>query len=221
MMKKQGRVMAIGGISKFRCQCVLFFVALFRHRKLNWQRILFFTLVVSLLTGCLGTVWTGATLVYDRHNVYNSLSDFKLAAQAGHLLAKDNTFKQPGCLLDLAVFHGDILLAGHVPTPELRQLAVERLNGVSGYRTLYNQIAIVEQDKSVGFLDGWITAKIRSRIFADSSIAPKEFKVVTVDGIVYLMGEVREAQAEKVITIARKTNGVRRVVKLLHVLTLV
>src|SRR3990167_8546348 len=119
-------------------------------------------LLASLLTSCLGTVWTGTTLVYDRHNVYNSLSDYKLALKAGHLLAQDKTFEQTGCLLDLAVFHGDILLACHVTTPELRKLAVERLHDLSGYRSLYNQIAVVNQQKTAGFSDAWITVKIRS-----------------------------------------------------------
>lgn len=182
-------------------------------------RFIFIAILAALLSACLDTVWTGATLVYDRHNVYNSLSDCKLAVKAGHLLAQDKTFEQPGCLLDLSVFHGDILLAGHVSTSELRQEAVARLKSLSGYRALYNQIAVVDQEKSSGFKDSWITAKIRSGIFADSTIAPKDFKIVTVDGIVYIMGEVREVQAQRVIDIARKTNGVLRVVKLLHILT--
>lgn len=182
-------------------------------------RFILITALALLLTACLNTVWTGATLVYDRHTVYNDLTDYKLALKAGHLLAADKTFEQPGCILDLAVFKGDILLAGHVTTPELRQLAVERLNPLSGYRSLYNQVAVVPLEKSAGFADCWITAKIRSRIFADSSIAPKDFKIVTVDGIVYLMGETQEEQAQRVIDIARKTNNVRRVVKLLHILT--
>ena len=80
---------------------------------------------------------------------------------------------------------------------------------------------MVEKEKTAGFSDCWITAKIRSRIFTDSSIAPKDFKIVTVDGIVYLMGEVREEQAARVIDIARETKGVLRVVKLLRILTAV
>ncbi len=181
-----------------------------------------FILIMALamsLTACLNVAWTGATLVYDRHTVYDDFSDYQLALKAGHLLAENNTFAPPGSLLDLAVFHGDMLLAGHVPTAELRQEAIERLKGLSGYRSLYNQVAVVTQEKTAGFSDCWITTKIRSRIFADASIAPKEFKIVTVDGIVYLMGEVREIQAQRVIDIARKTSGVRRVVKLLHILT--
>ena len=62
--------------------------------------------------------------------------------------------------------------------------------------------------------DGWITAKIRIGILQDSSIDPDQFKIVTVDELVYLMGDVIPAQALKVIMISRNCDGVRRVVKL-------
>jgi osmotically-inducible protein OsmY len=174
-------------------------------------------LMGALLAGCVDTVWTGATLVYDRHSVYSSLNDCKLAMKGGHSLSRDKSFTPPASVLDLAVFHGDILLAGRVPTEELRQLATDRVKDLSGYRAIYNQIEVTD-DQTSSFADSWITTKIRSRIFADSSIAPKDFKIVTVNGLVYLMGDVGEAQAERVVAIARDTDRVRRVVSLLHVL---
>src|SRR3990167_10705260 len=67
-------------------------------RFTNYVRSIVITGLAFLLTACLGTMWTGATMVYDRHSVYNSFSDYKLAAKAGHLLAADATFAKPGCL---------------------------------------------------------------------------------------------------------------------------
>ena len=175
------------------------------------------TLVLPL-TGCLGTAWTGATLLYDRHDVYNNLNDYKLSATTGHLLAKDHIFDNPGCKLDIAVFHGAILLAGHVSSEALKQAAIDRLKSLSGYRVIYNQITIGNSG-SDSLFDSWITTKIRTRIFADSSIAPNEFKIVTVDGIVYILGDIRKEQADSVVDIARTTDKVIRVVKLFRVLT--
>ncbi|STX45086.1 hemolysin, lipoprotein [Legionella donaldsonii] len=168
----------------------------------------------SLLTGCLGGVWTGATLVYDRHNVYKKLSDYELSAEAHRVLYEDNVFKTEGCAIDLAVFNGDILLAGHVPSLELRETAIKRISALSGYRRLFNQMDISQQPSNT-LEDSWITTKVRSQIFADSAIDPNAFKVITSDRIVYLMGDVRPAQAAVVINIARNTAGVERVVKLL------
>ena len=81
-----------------------------------------------------------------------------------------------------------------------------RLAKVKGYRRLFNQVGI-SPSASNSVQDSWITTKIRSQIFADGSIDPNAFKVVTSDKVVYLMGDVHREQAGKVINIARHTDG--------------
>ena len=108
-----------------------------------------------------------------------------------------------------------IEMVGSVPTAALRQEAYDRVNAATpGKRRLFNQLAIATIPGD-SVRDTWITTKIRSRIIANSDLNPDAFKVVTSRRIVYLMGDVIPAQAEKVILIARETNGVKRVVKLL------
>ncbi len=165
------------------------------------------------LTGCITNVWTGASLVYDRHNVYKKLSDYQLAANASRALYKDQMFKRSDCSIDLAISNGDILLAGRVPTDILREEAFKRVTELSGVRRLFNQLAISRTTGDT-LQDDWITAKIRSQIFADASIDPHDFKVVTSEQIVYLMGDVIPEQAARVIHFARSCAGVKRVVKL-------
>jgi osmotically-inducible protein OsmY len=176
-------------------------------------------LVLSLgLSSCIGTLWTGANTVYDRHHLYKKISDLNLVMQINKVLAVNRTFNIPECVIDIAVFNGDILLAGHVPTMDLFDELNLRLNRLTGYRRLYNEV-IIKQAASSGIQDSWITAKIRSQIVADSSIDPNAFKIITSDRVVYLMGDVRPEQAEKVIKIARLTRGVVRVVKLFRYFT--
>lgn len=174
----------------------------------------FFFLVCTSLAGCVGGVWTGATMVYDRHNVYKSINDYHLLMKVTNALYEDKQFKKENCSLDIAVFNGDILVAGHVPSAEMLAEANKRLQPVTGYRRFFKEISVRDEPKNTVH-DGWITAKIRSHIFADATIDPKAFKVVTADRIVYLMGDVRQEEAEKVIQAARNTNGVERVVKIL------
>lgn len=174
-------------------------------------------IILSLLslmqTACISTIWTGATMVYDRHNIYKQVGDYQLTANLLDALFKDKILKQPGCSLDLAVFNGDVLLAGHLPDQDMREMAIKRVNRVGGYRRFFNQITIHAPNyTSIG--DSWITARIRARILADSAIDPHVFKVLTSDRIVYLMGDVKPEQAAKVISIASDTGGVVRVVKL-------
>ena len=167
----------------------------------------------ALLTGCITEVWTGATVVYDRHNIYKKISDYQLAANASRALYKDKVFKREDCDIDLAIINGDILMAGSVPTIELRQEAFDRITALQGYRRIFNQLSTTQRNNNT-IEDNWITAKIRSQIFTDSDINPHDFKVVTSDQIVYLMGDVIPEEAARVIHIARSCAGVKRVVKL-------
>lgn len=167
-----------------------------------------------LLSSCISEIWTGASLVYGRHKTYLKIGDFQLNASAHRALYKDMVFKQGNIAIELAVFNRDVLMVGSVPTAALRQEAYARVNAAtSGKRRLFNQLAISSTTDD-GVQDAWITAKIRSRIVADSDISPESFKIVTSRQIVYLMGDVIPVQADKVILFARETNGVKRVVKL-------
>lgn len=180
--------------------------------------ILLLLIMAYVLSGCISTVWTGASLLYDRHDVYKKLNDYNLLAEVNRVLAVNRTFNNSSCVLDIAAFNGDILIAGHVPNDELFEELKLRLAQIKQYRRLFNEVN-VRQVSSNSVQDSWITAKIRSQIFADDSIDPNAFKIITSDRTVYLMGDVKPDQAAKVIKIARYTTGVERVVKLLKYFT--
>ena len=181
-----------------------------------------FTLLLIIiafsLTGCVGTLWTGATLLYDRHDVYKKLNDYNLLAEVNKVLAVKRTFNNSSCVLDLAAFNGDILIAGHVPSDELLDELKQRLGKLKNYRRLFIYVSVM-QVSSNSVQDSWITAKIRSQIFADDSIDPDTFKIITSDRIVYLMGDVKPDQGAKVIKIARFTSGVEKVVNMMKFFT--
>lgn len=170
------------------------------------------------LSGCMSGVWTGASLFYDRHNVYKKIDDYHLFIEINNSLFFDRTFKNQRCVLDIVVFNGDILIAGHLPTGELFTEMVKRLHTIEGRPRFYNEVKVADLESNTT-QDTWITAKIRSQVLADSSIDPNAFKVVTTDRVVYLIGEMKPDQAEKVVLIARGTNGVDHVVKIIKYFT--
>lgn len=180
--------------------------------------IAFFSGFCLLLTGCFAVsgLWTGAGLVYDRHNVYKKVTDYQLSADSNRALYRDDVFKRKDCSIDVAAFNGDLLIAGHVGSEALREEAYTRLSHVVGVRRFFNQLAIgTPEDGTVE--DAWITTNIRGQMVADSEIDQHQFKVITSDRIVYIMGDVVSDQATRVIALARQTQGVRRVVKLLRI----
>jgi osmotically-inducible protein OsmY len=169
----------------------------------------------GLLSACLGGLWTGASLIYTRNSVYKKINEQKLNAEAHRLLFQDGWFKQEGCSVELAVFNGDILVVGHVPSVKLRDLATSRLKTLHGYRRLLNQLAIAHFVNN-GLQDSWITTQILSQMVADNQIDPASFKILTADAIVYVMGDVKPADASRVLDYARNTVSVKRVVKVLN-----
>ena len=181
-------------------------------------RLLVLIVWSGVLSGCMAVsgAYTGASLIYDRHNVYIKFNDYQLVAKLRQALYRDRVFKGPDVSLDLAAFNGDVLVAGHVATPALRDELYARIGACDlDYRHIYKQVAVGLPDENM-IEDDWITSKIRTQILLDSSLDPHKFKVVTVGAVVYLMGDVQVAQATRVIDIARRTHGVLRVVKLLR-----
>lgn len=184
-------------------------------------RIASLSILCVSLTACISDLWTGANVIYDRHNWYQKLGDLQLLSRVKQALYVDNQLKCRACSIETSVFKGDVLLVGHVPTQTLRRLADERLKTVYGKRHFYNELILSkDSDSSDAILDSWITAKIRSEIISDASIEPGQFKVVTSERVVYLLGNVMPEQADKVVMFAREWSEVKRVVKLFQYYTL-
>lgn len=182
------------------------------------KRAILFGLML-MLSGCLGSyIWTGASMFYDRHNVYKKVSDYELSANANHLVFHDEYLKCSNCLVDITAFNSDMLLSGHLPTPAMRKELERRVAHLPDYRHIYNEVTVSTAPTQT-VEDMWITTKIRTQILSDEEIDPHPFKVVTTDGVVYLMGEVQADQARRIIHIARQTPGVIRVVKLMRTYT--
>ncbi len=177
---------------------------------------LFSVLIMSwLLTGCITNLWTGASLIYDRHHIYLKIDDFQLAAGINRALYHDKVLKRADCQIEIAVFNRDVLLVGHVPTESLRREVVSRVQSVPGKRRVFNQIDL-SHERNNPLLDSWITSTVRGHILANSAIDPHQFKIVTSGCVVYLMGDVIPDQAKQVILYARQCRHVKRVVKLLR-----
>ena len=64
--------------------------------------------------------------------------------------------------------------------------------------------------------DVTLARKVESEIFRDADSPKGQVSVNAVDGVVYLRGEVDEAQIAKLVSDAEKVEGVQRVENLLH-----
>ena len=62
--------------------------------------------------------------------------------------------------------------------------------------------------------DTWLTTKVKSALLANQETEGNRVKVVTENGVVYLMGLLSRAEAERVAEVARASYGVQRVVQI-------
>ena len=180
--------------------------------------LIIFTSVILTNSGCLGAIWTGADLIYDKNSYANKINDYELTNTVSQRLITLSLLDQSNNLIDYTVFNGDILLAGHVLNHASKKLANRIIYGLDNYRQFYNMLTIGEKPNTE-FTDSLITANIRKEIFIDNDILPKNIKIITADLNVYLLGDLPVNQSEKIERIAKNTYNVNAVFNLIHTYT--
>ena len=94
------------------------------------------------------------------------------------------------------------------------------LRMIDGLREVYNELGIGPAS-SLGSrsTDSFITSKVKARLVDTNQVSANHIKVVTERGIVYLMGIVSEREAKVAVAVARTTDGVRKVVNVMEVVS--
>lgn len=112
-------------------------------------------------------------------------------------------------------YNGYVLIVGQVPTEELKKLASDELRKFRKVRRIYNELEVRGNSSAMTrSSDTWLTTKIKSGMLADSSVEASRVKIVTENGVVYLMGLLSHAEAKRVSDSARGNSGVQKVVAL-------
>lgn len=112
-------------------------------------------------------------------------------------------------------YNGVVLLAGQVRSEDLRQLAAKTVAKISKVRRVHNEISITGSSSMVARSnDAWITTKVKSKMLANSKLKSGSIKVVTENGVVYLMGLLTREEATRAAELVRKTAGVQKVVRI-------
>lgn len=153
-------------------------------------------------------------IVYDHRTISNTLNDTSIANKiVSTLSAYKQMWKESH--IQVTVFNHIVLLTGETPKAEWKQLAGEIAKSTKDIDKVYNQITIEGPTSQLTRTsDAWITTKIRSLMLADTDLKSSSIKVLTENGVVYLMGIVSRQQADIAVDIARKVTGVQRVMKI-------
>lgn len=117
--------------------------------------------------------------------------------------------------LVIVSYKGYVLLAGQVNDDVLKNEATRIVRKVHGVRRIYNELEIGPPSSALTRSnDAWITTKLKTALLSSSDEQGSRTKIVTENGVVYLMGLVTLDEAEAIANKAADVSGVRRVVQL-------
>ena len=145
--------------------------------------------------------------------VGTDINDFQSATAVGVNIKKAHPLLEKSHV-NVHSYNGVVLLTGEVPSAEMRTLAGDTARNFRGVRQVHNELQIQGNTSILSATnDGWLTTKVKTKLIADKEIDSTKIKVVTENGIVYLMGTVPQSLADKASKIASTTKGVRKVVR--------
>lgn len=112
-------------------------------------------------------------------------------------------------------WNGQLLLVGQVPTEALKQRAESTAGAVRHVLHVHDELAIgAPVSLLVRMSDGWITTRVKASLLFGPDVPGRRVKVVTENGVVYLMGLLTRQEADMVVNAARGVYGVQKIVKI-------
>lgn len=116
--------------------------------------------------------------------------------------------------ISVVSFNGVVLLVGQVPSQELKNLATRVANTPSRVKKVYNELEVAGPTSFLSRSnDALLSTKLKTLMLADPTVSGLRTKVVTENGVVYLMGLVTQAEADLAVDLVSNASGVTKVVR--------
>ena len=177
----------------------------------------------ALLSGC-GTIMSsaGAGPIEEdpgERTFAQQMADESIETKAlVNIKAADEAYDQAH--LSVVSYNGFLLLVGQVPSEALKALATDVTRDLEAVRRIYNELEVgPETSAGTRTNDTWITTQVKSKLLASSDTPGRRVKVVTENAVVYLMGLLTAAEADRSALEAAEVKSVTRVVQLFEIIT--
>lgn len=172
------------------------------------------SLAAPLLSGCFTLAATGivatAVSVDDRRSTGFQLEDESIEWKAASRIREQ--FKDTHVVA--VSYNLSVLLVGQVPSEDIKKQVEAAVRGVPNVKNVVNELTVAGNTSlAARGNDGLVTTNVKARMVGNGKVSPNHVKVVTENGVVYLLGIVTEAEGNAATEIARTTSGVSRVVK--------
>jgi len=179
------------------------------------SQVLAAILLLATLPGCFPLVATGmgaaVLMADDRRTTGTILEDEGIENKA---LLRVQQRHSSGVHLNVTSFNRVVLLTGEAPTADVRADIERIVRGVENVRSVQNEMTVAGTTTlMLRGNDSVQTSKVKARFLDVNKFRANHVKVVTENGVVYLMGIVKRQEAQDAAEIARTTSGVQRVVR--------
>ncbi|MFC1680572.1 BON domain-containing protein [Pseudomonadota bacterium] len=173
---------------------------------------------VITLGGCIATAVTVAAVTsvdvaHDRRTIGEYIDDNNIEFTVRTFLVRDDELRK-NAHISATSMNGILLLTGEAPSAELKNKVAGFAKDVEGVRQLVDEMKIAGESGYISRTnDVWLTAKVKSVLFAKTKLDANRVKVVSEAGSVYLMGLVSRKEAKNATEITRGIGGVQQVVQ--------
>ena len=171
----------------------------------------------SLLQGCeLALLGAGSATAYVAYEDRRT-SGMQIDDEAIEMRAQSRVRERLGDRVHLNVnaYNRSVLITGEAPDESARAEVEKIVRAVPNVRALTNEMQIgpvsTLGDRAN---DSLLTTHVKARFLRAKRFSPVHVKVATEAGVVYLLGLVTDYEADDAVEIARRTGGVRKVVKI-------
>ncbi|CAM4452902.1 MAG: hypothetical protein LEGION0398_MBIBDBAK_00009 [Legionellaceae bacterium] len=184
----------------------------------KWMGLTFLSI---FLTGCIPAVFVaggaaGAALSSDNRNLQTISDDTDTTHQANNLIQNDEALSKEAHIT-VTLFNGNALITGQAPNTDLQQRPEQLIKSLKKIHKIFNQVKIAEP---IGAFtrsnDALITTNVKTRMLTTTDLKSSQFKIITEDGTVYIMGLATKEQARMAVNVASQSTGVKQVVKLIE-----
>ena len=185
----------------------------------DMKKIISVICLIVILQGCVVFIGgaaigaaTASAVLYDRRPTKTIVNDENISYQVTQALQADHAIASQ-CHVGVTAYNQVVLLVGQAPTQALKDQISMAAKTIPGITKLYNEVTIEAPSTNlVQTSDAWVTTKVKSYLLTAKGLDSGQFKVVTENGTVYLMGIASRDQANLAVEQARQVEGVQKVV---------
>ena len=176
--------------------------------------------LLPVVSGCAavvvgGAAATGVMVAEDRRTVGTMTEDQGIEFKASGRIGE----KVKDAHINVTSYNRAVLLTGEVPSEAAKSDAERVARAVDNVRSVFNELQVSGNTSlQARTNDTVLTSKVKARFVDARKFSPLHVKVVTENGIVYLLGMVKRQEAADATEIARTTGGVRKVIRVFEYL---